>query len=234
MGLDVIKYVLISDPAMIKEAYAKYVETEGYGYFDLEDGTSIYAMSKYEMGTMYYKNNKRVVEVFEKFKDHISNRTLKNYFNLDKLTELYGERKDFGVYDRLGIDVNKFNITPDMRGDIDEDDPDDIDKDIFAIWTNVDGQEFIMKQSDIETHDIVDEVLFFTETAYCRKTHEQSIYKSFIGDCWYEDDDSGLNESDVRVLVLPNELAELQQHFSKTSSVQNWTMSENEIIYLCA
>lgn len=229
MGLDVNMYELVTDNHTIEKLLKEYTEMD-FSYLDGD----IFCLSKYEFGTLLYRDNKRVIDLFDKFKEYSVNHVLRDYFDLGYLTKKYGTRKDFIVECRERIDVEKYGITMDMRGDIDEDEPDNLNHDIFAIWTNIDGGSFVFKESEIPSVDIADELLFFKEVNYCRKTHKQSIYPSFIGDCWYEDNNSGLEEEDVRVLVYPNELDELKTHFDKKSPIQKWKMNDKQIVYLSA
>lgn len=230
MGLDVNMYRLITDKDIIEKALKEYSDMAGYSY--LENG--IFGMSEYEYGTIMYKDNKRIAELFEKYKQHSVNFTLKNYFNLEVLANKYGEYKEFIVDTRERLNCTKYGITDDMRGDLDEDHPHVLDYDTFAVWINTNDEIFVFKQSEIETHDIVDDVLFFENLEYCRKTHKRSIYPSFIGDCWYEDDNSGLSEADTRIIVFANELDEFKKHFEDDSPIQKWSMQQDDIIYLSA
>lgn len=229
MGLDVNVYKLITDKESIDLVMKEFIEMEGYSYLD----NNVLAISFYEFN-LFYKNNKRMADLFVRFSDHTNQYVQKDVYDYKKLAELYGELSDLYTETRCNLSDEHMKLCQSIRGDMDDDSPHKSEYDNFAIYTNVNGNIHIMKPSDVPITNIDDSVLFFKEVNYCRKTHKPSIYNSFIGDCWYEDDKSGLSESDVRTIVYPEEMDELKQHFEEYSDVQKWNLNDDEIVYLSA
>lgn len=229
MGLDVYKYQIMTDPAEIAEAMKEYTDCEGNDLFIDKS----HPVSRFEFN-LFYRNNTRTKDLFERFADHIQKHTIKDAYKHDELESLYGVRADFDINQRMYLSEEYQSLLVGLRGEPDEDEPNNPDLDIFAIYKNTDGKVHVLLQSDLPLHDVEDDVLFFKEVGYCRKTHKQSIYSAFIGDCWYEDDNSGLSESDVRVFVYGDEMDELKKQFDERSPVQNWTLKDDEVVYLSA
>lgn len=229
MGLDTQVYKLMVDQDQIEHAMKQYIEMDGYSYLD----HNVRVISKYEQ-LLWSVDNKRIIDLFEHFKDHVKQYTMKDVIDYPELAKRYGELKDFEINYRNSLSSNYAEFVKDIRGIVDENHPNDRSADLFNLYENSDGVIHNLSDSDIPRKDIVDDILFFKETLYCRKTHKQSIYNSFIGDCWYEDDKSGLDEIDVRIFVYSHEMDELKTHFEGNSDIQNWNLTPDEIVYLSA
>jgi len=229
MGLDAYKYEIVTDPVEIDDLMKDYVESEGY----LSLTNDYHVVSRFEFN-LFYRNNNRIKDLFEKFSDHIQKYTIKDAYDYDELERRYGALEDFDINNRKYLREEYKSVLEGLRGEPDEDDQNNPDYDIFAIYKNTDGKIHVLLQSDLPTCVVKDDILIFKEVGYCRKTHKQSIYSAFIGDCWYENDNSGLDESDARVFVYGHELDDLKQHFESDSPIQSWDLNDNEVIYISA
>lgn len=230
MGLDVYVYKIVQDQNDIDYAMNEYRAGDSFDQL----GYGVYAVSRFTQSFWGCQDNIRVNDLFERFKGHIQKNMIRDAYDYPKMESLYGKLQEFVIDYRDSLIAEYVDLVTDIRGDIDVNHPNNKDCDLFNIYKNVDDVYHIISTIDIPTIDIDDDVLLFKATKYCNKTHIDSIYSSFFGDCWYENDNSGLDDVDTRLFVYPEEMDELKTHFCNNSDVQNWILSDDEIVYLSA
>lgn len=193
-----------------------------------DHGVELIVKDVYEKEYLETKNNHRLINLFERFKDHVR-QVAYTTIDYDHYTEKYGKiavQCDSVLFDQLDSYFEDEELTrvsthyKYLKCN-----------ELVHIFGDTDGN--IIGHSDnvvMITH--MADSLVFRSTDYQRSNDKTDLYDKFYGDCWYKKENTGLLPENKRWFVYKDELDELKSCFIDDSYIQTWKLADDEIIYL--
>lgn len=232
MGLDVYKYKLIKD-----NPFNHVIDsTELYNACENENMTAVIFMDH-----QYYSHteNARLLDLFNKFDKYTGTTLITNLIDYSYYNSLYGKEIDSldEIYGHDILDIKDLYIHDETFSKVlvkyEEDCKRNIDNEFNLLcFILKSGDEILGIHEDLLTYSRESKYLLFSSVGYARSGEFATLYDNFYGDCWYKKENTGLDMRSARHFVYPEELDELKKCFNEYSNIHEWTLNDDEIIYL--
>jgi hypothetical protein len=231
MGLDTYKYEIVKDDEILKSD----INITQLDEYVIKHNFHLIAYDNFD------NTNKRLNDLFDnKFVNYVGKVFIDNYIDYEfynkkhncKITWLY-EVSAYSYFNKI-IDFDLTMKYPQFKQLID-DTFKGLTEDSEVTLSFLECDDKIVEVTDsIKTYTAESKYLLFKHTCYQRSQDKLDLYDKFYGDCWYKKENCNLSEYDKRWFIYPEDLDELKTCFNKDSYIQDWTLNENEIIYLNA
>lgn len=218
MGLDVYKLKIVRN-------YSGELTQEA-----INEQSNIHLIVKSEferyLGT---KNNLRLNDLFEKFKDSVQ-KVLVQYYDLKYYSDKYNANiadVNYIFPDQIDFYVNHNGFT-ELKGKYKRLD----EFSTIKLLIDENGKLIYHTCKQLKMINTYQDALIFESTGYQRSGDLPELYDRFYGDCWYKKENTGLKPEDQRWFIFGSELDELKQCFIPDCKLQEWDLYSSELIYL--